>query len=96
MVMRVVGFIWLDEILEKIESEHQVTQTEAEEVFDSKFKVKKMSKGHFCGEHVFRALGQTTAGRYLAVFFIHKRTDETLILSARDMDKKERKSYAKK
>jgi hypothetical protein len=40
-------------------------------------------------------LGQTNAGRYLAAFFIHKRTDDALILSARDMDKKERKAYAR-
>ena len=38
---------------------------------------------------------QTDAGRYLVVFFIHKLTDEVLILSARDMDDKERKSYAR-
>ena len=31
----------------------------------------------------------------LRVFFIHKLTDEALILSARDMDDKERKTYAK-
>ena len=29
------------------------------------------------------------------IFFIHKLTNEALILSARDMDYKERKSYAK-
>jgi len=41
-------------------------------------------------------LGRTEAGRYLAVFFIHKRTGAALILSARDMDRKERKIYAAK
>ena len=42
------------------------------------------------------ALGQTNAGRYLAVLFIYKKTKEALILSARDMAKKERRQYAKK
>jgi hypothetical protein len=42
------------------------------------------------------ALGQTEAGRYLTVFFIHKKTKEVLILSARDMAEKERKMYERK
>ena len=94
--MKITGAIWLHDVVEKIESKHHLTQTEVEEVLDSKPKVKKMCKGNFRGEHVYRALGQTKAGRYLTVFFIHKRTNEALILSARDMDEKERKNYAKK
>ena len=54
-----------------------------------------LKKGYFRGEDVYRALGQTDAGRYLVVFFIHKLTAEVMILSARDMDGKERKSYAR-
>jgi len=53
-----------------------------------------VEKGHFRGENVYRALGQTEAGRYLVVFFIYKLTQEALILSARDMDRKERRVYA--
>ena len=40
------------------------------------------------------ALGQMEAGRYLTALFIHKKTKEALILSARDMAQKERKSMA--
>ena len=54
-----------------------------------------MNRGHFRGEDVYRAWGRTETGRYLVVFFVHKLTHEALILSARDMDKKERRSYAK-
>ena len=54
-----------------------------------------MNKGHFRGEDVYRALGQSDAGRYLVIFFIHKLTHEAMILSARDMDDKERKSYTR-
>lgn len=54
-----------------------------------------MNKGYFRGEDVYRVLGQTDAGRYLVVFFIHKLSREPLILSAGDMDDKERKSYAR-
>jgi len=55
-----------------------------------------MKKGNFQDEHVYRVLGQTESGRYLVVFFIQKRKGQALILSARDMDEKERKSYGKK
>ena len=55
-----------------------------------------MEKGDREGEDVYLALGQTEAGRYLAVLFIYKRTKEALILSARDMAKKERRLYGRK
>jgi len=41
-------------------------------------------------------MGQTKAGRYLVVFFVYKKTREALVLSARDMDRKERKHYERK
>jgi uncharacterized DUF497 family protein len=37
----------------------------------------------------------TNNGRYLAILFIYKLTREALILSARDMAKKEKKLYEK-
>lgn len=94
--MEITDLIWLDEVVDKIESKHHITQTEIEEVLSSRPKVKKMRKGRFRGEHVYRGLGRTKVGRYLTVFFIYKRTGEALILSAREMDKKERRSYATK
>ncbi len=94
--MRIIGLIWLEHIVEKLAVKHHVTQEEVEEVFDGTPKMMKMQTGHFRGEDVYRALGQTASGRYLVVFFIHKLTNEALILSARDMDAKERRSYAKK
>ena len=93
--MKIIGFIWLENIVEKLEVKHNVFPEEVEEVFANKPKITKMNKGHFRGEDVYRALGQTEAGRYLVVFFIYKLTNEALILSARDMDRKERRSYGK-
>ena len=93
--MTIVGFIWLEEIVEKLAAKHQVATDEVEQVFDNPTGIKRMNKGFFRGEDVFRALGQTEAGRYLVVFFIYKQTHEALILSARDMDHKERRSYAR-
>lgn len=93
--MRIVGFIWLENVVEKLEIKHRVTPEEVEEVFAGRPKIVRMNRGHFRGEDVYRGLGQTESGRYLTVFFIHKLTQEALILSARDMDKKERRGYAK-
>jgi uncharacterized DUF497 family protein len=42
---------------------------------------------------VYAARGQTDAGRYLIVFFLHKPNHVALILSARDMDQRERRRY---
>jgi uncharacterized protein len=93
--MKIVGFIWLEEIVEKLEVKHQVIPEEVEQVFVQQPSIRRMNRGHYRGEDVYRALGQTEAGRYLTVFFIHKLTNEALILSARDMDDKERKNYAR-
>jgi uncharacterized protein len=94
--MKITHLIWLDAVVEKIESKHQVNQTEVEEVFSSRPQIRKMQKGRLRGEDVYRVLGQTFAGRHLAVFFIYKQTGDALILSARDMDHKERRGYAAK
>ena len=94
--MEITDLIWLDEVVEKIESKHHVRQTEVEEALAGKLKFRKMLKGRFYGEHIYRALGQTAGGRYLSVFFIYKQTRQAIILSARDMDVKERRSYGKK
>jgi uncharacterized DUF497 family protein len=93
--MKIVGFIWLEEIVDKLEVKHQVMPEEVEQVFVSNPRIRRMNRGHYRGEDVYRALGQTEEGRYLAIFFVHKLTDEALILSARDMDDKERKSYVR-
>jgi uncharacterized protein len=94
--MEIAELLWLDAVVDKIESKHRVTPTEVEEILSNRPRIRKMNKGRFRGEDVYRALGQTRAGRYLTVFFIYKQTKEALILSARDMDQKERRSYASK
>ena len=44
----------------------------------------------------YNALGKTEAGRFLSVFFIKKFGNNALIVTARDMNKSERKRYGKK
>ena len=42
------------------------------------------------------ALGQTNAGRYLAILFIDKPANKALILSERNMTPEERRKYGRK
>lgn len=94
--MRIEGIIWLEAILEKLAVKHQVEPEEVDEVLSNSPKFRFVQRGNRKDEDVYMALGQTDAGRYLTVLFIHKTTAEALILSARDMADKERKQYGEK
>jgi hypothetical protein len=94
--MHIDDFIWLPDIIQKLAVKHQVTQDEVEEVFFNSPRFRFVESGNRMGEDVYAATGQTDAGRYLIVFFIHKPGSRALILSARDMDSKERKRHEKK
>jgi len=84
-------------IEEKLESKHNVTVREARQVLLKKPRIRFAEKGYTKGNDVYGAFGQTFAGRYLAVFFVYKpETAAAIIISARDMNKKERKAYGKK
>ncbi len=48
------------------------------------------------GEDLYVAFGNTNAGRHLTVLFVKKKNSRSLVISARDMSKKERKRYGKK
>lgn len=94
--MRIKGYIWREEVVEKLWWKHQVTVEEIQEVFANRPRVERMEKGHRKGEDVYVAFGQTEAGRYLTIIFIHKLDHRALINTARDMTTKERKRYGKK
>ena len=94
--MKISGIIWLEEIVEKIEGKHHVRQDEVRQVLSSSSHFRFVEKGHRRGENVYSALGQTAAGRYLLVFFVRKKTQQALIVSARDMADSERRRYEKK
>jgi uncharacterized DUF497 family protein len=85
--MKIESFIWYRDIVDKLIWKHNVSHEEVEEVFRNKPKFKMLEKGKIKNENLYSARGKTNAGRYLK---------EALIVTARDMDSKERKSYAKK
>jgi len=94
--MRINGIVWIRHVIDKLAFKHRVEQSKVEEVFDNRPKFRFLEKGERAGEDVYVALGQSNAGRYLAVMFIHKKSKDALILSARTMAPKERRLYGKK
>jgi uncharacterized DUF497 family protein len=81
----------------KLETKHHVTVHEARQVLLSRPRIRFAEKGFVEGEDVYVAFGQTVGGRYLAVFFVYKPDTKTaIIISARDMSKKERHAYGRK
>ncbi len=90
--MKISGFIWLDDIVQKLAWKHSVTQEEITKVFANSPRLYFVEKGNRKDENVYVAFGQTDGGRYLVVFFIYKKNRQAFILSARNMTKAERKS----
>lgn len=94
--MKINDVIWLRNVIDKLLWKHHVTTHEVEEVFGRSPRYRFLEEGDIEGENLYSALGRTEAGRYLTVYFLHKVTGEALVISARDMTKKERRLYGKK
>jgi len=88
--------IWQPQFVEKLASKHGVKTIEVEEVLTNRPLFRFASKGKRPGEDVYSAMGQTNEGRYLIVIFILKPHHQALVISARDMDRKERRYYGTK
>ena len=85
--MRIDGFEWDEGNIEKNLLKHKVIPEEAEEAFSND--PRKVFKARYGRYHLY---GQTDGGRMLFVVFELKET-VARVISARDMDKKERKIY---
>jgi len=90
----VTGFDWDEGNSLKNWKKHQVKQTEAEEVFGNQPRLIFEDINHSVGEKRYLALGKTRFGRKIALFFTF-RTSKIRVISARDMNKKERIRYEK-
>lgn len=94
--MNVNEIVWIDVVVEKIWKKHHVTIEEVEEVLNSHPRLRRMMKGDVRGENMYGAFGRTRDGRRLSVFFIRKKDGGALIISARDMARKEMGHHEKK
>jgi hypothetical protein len=91
------GFDWDEGNQRKSEEKHGVSQTEAEQVFISTTLLVLEDVDHSQSEPRFHALGTTEAGRLLHVTFtVRAQGKKIRVISARDMNRKERMVYEEK
>ncbi len=86
------GFDWDEGNLEKNWVSHEVTAAECEQIFFNLPLVVTDDTKHSQKENRFYALGQTDADRLLFLVFTIRRK-LIRVISARDMNRKERKAY---
>lgn len=86
------AFEWDEGNAEKNWEKHGVRASECEEIFFNQPLLVLDDPGHSSDESRHLALGQTHAGRRLFVAFT-QRGDRIRVISARDMSRRERRSY---
>ena len=89
---KVVGFIWDEGNSEKNWIKHRVSQPECEEFFLNEPLLVAADTKHSATEARYFALGQTDEGRQLFVVFTVRELF-IRVISARDMNRRERKEY---
>lgn len=87
-----IQFDWDKGNKDKNWQKHQVTTDEAEEVFDNEPKFFFENTKHSDKEERPGLLGKTDGGRLLSVVFT-VRQNKIRVIMARDMSRKERRSY---
>jgi hypothetical protein len=90
------GFDWDDGNARKSLHKHGVSQAEAEQIFPGEPLLAE-DIGHSQVETRFQALGETIEGRQLHVTFMLRDDGKKIrVISARDMNRKERAYYEQK
>ncbi len=87
------GFQWDEGNLDKNWQLHQVSNGECEELFFNLPLMIAVDNKHSQTEQRYYALGRTDANRWLFIAFT-ARDDLIRVISARDMNRKERRKYA--
>ena len=88
--------MWLDKFVDKIIRKHNVSLEEVEQVLSKDPVIQRLEGGHVKGEDLFIGFGRTDARRYLSVLLVLKKDKRALVISARDMTKKERRKYGRR
>lgn len=92
LIRKCTGFEWDASNAEKNWNKHRVTPVECEQIFFNRPRVVADDMKHSEKENRFYALGHTDMGRMLFTVFTVRR-DKIRVISARDMNRKERKVY---
>lgn len=93
-VQSIDGFDWDEGNIDKNWIKHQVSNSECEELFFNLPLLLADDKRHSREEIRYYALGQTNINRWLFIAFTI-RDNKIRVISARDMNLKERNIYAK-
>ena len=91
--MKITECLWIDKFVDKIIRKHNVYPEEVEEMFSKNSSIRRLEGGNVKGEDLFVSFGRTNAGRYLSLLFVRKKDRRALVISAREMSKRERKRY---
>ncbi len=91
-LFELTAFDWDAGNIEKNWSKHNVLPIECEQIFFNQPLVVAVDEKHSVSEERYYALGLTDAHRYLFVVFT-VRGKRIRVISARDMNRKERKIY---
>ena len=92
---RFAGFEWDKGNRDKNLVKHNVRDWECEQVFFNRPLLVLSDLRHSSEEKRWAAFGRTDAGRFLAVVFTNRR-NLLRVISARDMNRREREFYEKK
>jgi hypothetical protein len=93
---QIVGFDWDGGNARKSVDKHGISHAEAESVFFNEPLIVSEDLKHSAAEQRFNALGSTLEGRLLHVTFTLRQSDTLIrVISAREMNRKERQLYEK-
>ncbi len=91
--MRIIGCVWPEGVAQQVHQQHNIETDEVDEVFTGRPHFRFVEESFRAGEALYVALGQTEAGRYLAVFFTLTPDERARIVWVRDMRRAERLRY---
>jgi len=92
ILLKCTGFEWDAHNTEKLRTRHGVDPTESEQIFFNRPFVVGDDSKHSEKENRFFVLGKTDTGRLLFLVFT-VRNNKIRVISARDMNRKEREIY---
>ncbi len=94
LLQKCTGFDWDKGNKDKNWLKHRVSNSECEQIFFNRPLIVHFDERHSDKEDRFYALGHTDIGRMLFIVFTIRGT-KIRVISARDMNRKERKIYRK-